>query len=170
MEVGCQRHPGASTIGSQLLDGDRSHGWQIQATQPWAPTQKEKKTQALVVTLIKQWKEREGQGRGHSLQGVPMLRRNANAQKTSTKLPTKLLWCPMDQEHKESWHMRISNKPLIAQVKLVLLGLLQQMITWYKIRHVVGQAHYYSCAGTLEQRDLNHSSLTDLCFTVPVQV
>ena len=31
------------------------------------------------VTLIKQWKEREGQGRGDSLQGVPMLRRNADA-------------------------------------------------------------------------------------------
>ena len=34
MEVGCLRHPGASTIGSQLLDGDHSHGWQILATQP----------------------------------------------------------------------------------------------------------------------------------------
>ena len=34
VEVGCLRHPGASTIDSQLLDGDRSHGWQIQATQP----------------------------------------------------------------------------------------------------------------------------------------
>jgi len=31
-EVGCLRHPGASTIGSQLLDGDCSHGWQILAT------------------------------------------------------------------------------------------------------------------------------------------
>ena len=44
MEVGCLRHPGASTIGSQLLDGEYSHGWQIQAAQPWVPTQKEKKT------------------------------------------------------------------------------------------------------------------------------
>ena len=34
MEVGCLRHPGASTISSQLLDGDCSHGWQILATQP----------------------------------------------------------------------------------------------------------------------------------------
>ena len=34
MEVGCLKHPGASTIGSQLLDGDFSHGWQILATQP----------------------------------------------------------------------------------------------------------------------------------------
>ena len=34
MEVGCLRHPGASTIGSQLLAGDCSHGWQILETQP----------------------------------------------------------------------------------------------------------------------------------------
>ena len=27
----------------------------------------------------------------------------------------------MAQEHEESWRMRISNKPLTAQVKLVLL-------------------------------------------------
>ena len=27
----------------------------------------------------------------------------------------------MDQEHEESWHMRIYNKPLTAMVKLVLL-------------------------------------------------
>ena len=34
MEVGCLKHPGASTIGSQLLDEDCSHGWQILGTQP----------------------------------------------------------------------------------------------------------------------------------------
>ena len=34
MEVGCLKHPRASTIGSQLLDKDCSHGWQILATQP----------------------------------------------------------------------------------------------------------------------------------------
>ena len=37
MEVGCLKHPGASSIGSHILDGDFSHGWQILATQPWAP-------------------------------------------------------------------------------------------------------------------------------------
>ena len=55
------------------------------------------------VTLIKQWKETEGQGRGDSLQGVPTLR------KTLPKMPTKLLQRPMDQEHEESWRMHISN-------------------------------------------------------------
>ena len=58
---------------------------------PGAPTWKEKKQ--APVTLIKQWKEWEGQGRGDSVQGVPMLRRNAerseklcliNANKTVT--------------------------------------------------------------------------------------
>ena len=38
------------------------------------------------------------------------------------------------------------------------IGLLQQTITWYKIRHAGGQAHYYSPTGTLKQRDLNQSS------------
>ena len=28
------------TIGTQLLDGDCSHGWQIVTTQAWAPTKK----------------------------------------------------------------------------------------------------------------------------------
>ena len=32
-EVGCLKHPGAYTIGSQLLDENRSHGWQILGTQ-----------------------------------------------------------------------------------------------------------------------------------------
>ena len=41
MEGWCLKHPGASTIGSQLLDEDCSHGWQILATQPWSPTQEE---------------------------------------------------------------------------------------------------------------------------------
>ena len=39
VEFGCLKHPGASTIGSQFLDGDFSHSWQILAPQPWAPTQ-----------------------------------------------------------------------------------------------------------------------------------
>ena len=46
------------------------------------------------------------------------------------------------------------------------IGLLQQTIAWYKIRHAGEQAHYYSRTGTLKQRDLNQSSLTGLCFIV----
>ena len=33
MEVGCLRHPEASTIDSQVLDEDSSHGWHILETQ-----------------------------------------------------------------------------------------------------------------------------------------
>jgi len=53
MEAGCLWYPGASIIGSQLLDGDCSHGWQILASQPWAPTQKGEQAPA---TLCEQWK------------------------------------------------------------------------------------------------------------------
>ena len=59
--------------------------------------------------------KREGKGRGDSLQRSP------HTQKTLTKTPTKLLQRPMDHENEESWRMRISNKPLTAKVKLVLL-------------------------------------------------
>ena len=39
VEVRCLRHPGASTIGSQLQDADSSHSWQNLATQPRASRQ-----------------------------------------------------------------------------------------------------------------------------------
>ena len=42
--------------------------------------------------------------------------------------------------------------------------LLQQTVTWYKIRHAGGQAHYYSRTGTLKQRDLNQSSVARPLF------
>ena len=51
----------------------------------------------------------------------PHAQENANAQKTLTKMSTKPLQCPMDQEHEESWRMGLSNKPLTVWVKLVLL-------------------------------------------------
>ena len=34
VEVGCPRHPGATTIGNQLQDGDRTDGWPNLTTQP----------------------------------------------------------------------------------------------------------------------------------------
>ena len=34
VEVGCPRHPGVTTIGNQLQDGDRTDGWQNLTTQP----------------------------------------------------------------------------------------------------------------------------------------
>ena len=52
---------------------------------------------------------------------------------------------------------------------LGLIGLLQQTITWYKIRHTGGQAHYYSRTGTLKQKAVTLDWLRSLCFNVPVR-
>ena len=49
-----------------------------------------------------------------------------------------------------------------------LIGLLQLTITWYKIRHAGGQAHYYSPTGTLKQRQVKLDWFRSLCFNVPV--
>ena len=42
MEVGCTKNAGASTLGSQLLHGDCSHGRLLLVTKPRALTQKGK--------------------------------------------------------------------------------------------------------------------------------
>ena len=47
------------------------------------------------------------------------------------------------------------------------IGLLQLTITWYKIRHAGGQAHY-SPTGTLKQRKVKLDWFRSLCFNVPV--
>ena len=65
------------------------------------------------------------------------------------------------------WNFNKQNEiQLLAKFKQILyqIVLLQQTITWYKFRHVGGQAYYYSRNGTLKQRDLNQSSLTGLLF------
>jgi len=49
------------------------------------------------------------------------------------------------------------------------IGLLQQTVTWYKIRHTGGQAHYYSRTGTLKQRQVKLDWLWSLCFNVPMR-
>ena len=49
------------------------------------------------------------------------------------------------------------------------IGLLQLTITWYKIRHAGGQAHYYSHTGTSKQRQVNLHWFRSLCFNVPVR-
>ena len=73
----------------------------------------------------------------------------------------------------QRFHQLVSQRfwPLQGMLHWAMIraiGLLQLTITWYKIRHAGGQAHYYSPTGTLKQRDLNQSTLTCLCFNVPV--
>ena len=60
--------------------------------------------------------------------------------------------------------------PVLWVVLIFLsIGLLQQTITWYKIRHAGGQAHYYSRTGMLKQRPVTLDWLRSLCFNVPVR-
>ena len=55
---------------------------------------------------------------------------------------------------------KTKNCIILSVLQDTTIGLLQQTITWYKIRHAGGHAHYYSRTGTLKQRDLNQSSVT----------
>ena len=58
-----------------------SYGWQILGTQPWAPKQDEEKQ--APVTLLKQWKDREGQGRESASEKSLHAQKNANAQENA---------------------------------------------------------------------------------------
>ena len=51
----------------------------------------------------------------------------------------------------------------------ILIGLLQLTITWCKIRHAGGQAHYYSRTGTSKQRQVKLHWFRSLCLTEPVR-
>ena len=48
-----------------------------------------------------------------------------------------------------------------------VIGLLQQAVTWYKIRHAGEQAYYYSRTGTAKQCYFILSNLNFLCFGCP---
>ena len=61
---------------------------------------------------------------------------------------------------------RINSKHVYLKLTI---GLLQQTITWYKIGHAGGQAHYYSRTGTVKQRPVTLDWLTSLCFNVSVR-
>ena len=50
-----------------------------------------------------------------------------------------------------------------VKVQVFQIGLLQQTIKWYKIRHAGGQAHYHSRTGTLKQRPVTLDWLRSLC-------
>ena len=69
-------------------------------------------------------------------------------------------------------HIRHVFKLKCAGLKLYCalraIGLLQLTITWYKIRHAGGQAHYYSRTGTSKQRQAKLHWFRSLCFNVPV--
>ena len=53
------------------------------------------------------------------------------------------------------WHELKNNLVPSSTKQQCEIGLLQLAITWYKMLHAGGQAHYYSRTGTLKQRNLN---------------
>ena len=77
-----------------------------------------------------------------------------------------LLSNPNQVKHELSDHGGFLNCKGFSVVSLI--GLLQQTITGYIIRHAGGQAHYYSRSGKLKQRPVTLDWLRSLCFKVPV--
>ena len=53
------------------------------------------------------------------------------------------------------------------QQQQAFIGLLQQTVIWYKIRHAGGQAYYCSRTGTAKQCYFILSILNFLCFGCP---
>ena len=75
MEVGCLRHPGASTVGSQLLDPWRLLPWLANPGNPAMSSHAEGEKKTGTCHTDKTVERKGGTGEGDSLQGVPALRR-----------------------------------------------------------------------------------------------
>ena len=54
--------------------------------------------------------------------------------------------------------------PYHSFAPFLIIGLLQLAITWYKIGHAGGQAHYYSRTGTSKQRQVKLHWFRSLCL------
>ena len=63
----------------------------------------------------------------------------------------------------------LEHEWLLTALIYGLIGLLQQTITWYKICHAGGQAHYFSHTATSKQRQVLLPWFRLLCFNVPVR-
>ena len=147
MAVGCLWYPGASTIGSQLLDRDLSHGWEILATQPWAPTRQGRKQASVTLrTKVEKGKGAGGVclcvcvcvcvcvwGGGELLiNGVPTFvihpqwikhTKSCRAHQNGRTLYALDLAkrCTLVPEREGSWYMRFSHTPLASKIKQALL-------------------------------------------------
>ena len=75
---------------------------------------------------------------------------------------------PLPRSDHEEADTRLLHQAKHASQTHLRIGLLQLTITWYKIRHAGGQAHYYSPTGTLKQRQVKLDWFRFLCFNVPV--
>jgi len=110
-----ETHLGAFTIGSQLLDGHSA----AKSRQPSHELPCERTgTRHTELNSVKKGRDRGGETASKE---SPHSGKTLTLRKALTKMPTKPLQCPMDQEHEESWRIRTSTRPLTAQVKLVFL-------------------------------------------------
>ena len=90
------------------------------------------------------------------------LSQNQTYSQRTTSLPGSLFSASLGP-----WERGRSENRVCSELKTI--GLLQQTITWYKIRHAGGQAHYYSCTETLKQRPVKLDWLRYLGLNVPVR-
>ena len=89
MEVGCLRHPGASAVGSQLQDRDRTRGLQMLETKTWTPMRKG--GQAHVTLNLRR---KEGGKEGGMLEDVLPCKNNAIAVKAANPSWSRSTWKP----------------------------------------------------------------------------
>ena len=101
-EVRCLRHPGASTIGSQLQDGDYTDGWQDLTTQPWFFTPPRRQAP---ITLIHGGKQRLGRGEN---------KKHLNAPHIMLLLSTTLIKKPYVTKNTKFHACASIPKPLMA--------------------------------------------------------
>ena len=109
MEAGCPRHPGATTIGRQLQDGDCTDGWQNLTTQPWAPTPL---VRQAPITLIHNGKQRAGKGREQE---------SLNAPHVMLLLPASWINKPYSPEHEEFQSCASKLIPLTNRLQTLLV-------------------------------------------------
>ena len=95
MEVGCLRHPGPTTIGNQLQDGDRTDGWLAKPDNPaMSPHALDKTGTSHTDT---QWKAKGGEEREQKLLNAPHIPH------IMLLLPDPLINKPYSPEH-EKFH------------------------------------------------------------------
>ena len=98
VEDGCLGHSGASTISSQVHDGNCTDSWQNLATKPWAPTPVRRQAP---VTLIHSGKQRVGTG-GKKMLNAPHIIVTPSSRHTDKKISTTTQ-CKWNSMHAQVW-------------------------------------------------------------------
>ena len=143
VETGCLRHPGAEWYSWQpALRWNCSHGWQILATQPQAPTQNREETGSIQAdnTVEREGGTEKGE---QPLRRIPTRRKMPTIKEMMTTEMQKLLQCPLVHGPKTHGVLACDyimyKIPLTAKVRLVLLVLKS---TW--LVHSPSRRHNFS--------------------------